>query len=70
MTDTLLPGFRPSAKPFFTAVVSLKSEGKGTRYTATAIHGDEAARNKHEEMGFHHGWGAALDQLVDLMRAR
>jgi len=49
---------------------TLKSEGKGTRYTATAIHGDEAARNKHEEMGFHHGWGAALDQLVDLMRAR
>lgn len=70
MTDTLLPGFRPSAKPFFTAVVSLRSEGKGTRYTATAIHGDEAAREKHEEMGFHHGWGAALDQLVELMRVR
>ena len=70
MTDTLLPGYRPSTKPFFTAIVSLKSEGKGTRYTATAIHGDEAARAKHAEMGFEFGWGKALDQLVELMRVR
>lgn len=64
-TDALLPGYRPSAKPFFTAVIALKKQGKGTRYTATAIHRDEAGRKQHEAMGFHEGWGQCLDQLVD-----
>jgi len=63
-TDTLLPGYRPAANPFFTGVITLEAHGKGTRYIATAIHGDEATRKKHEEMGFHDGWGKALDQLV------
>ena len=63
-TDALLPGFRPSANPFFTAIVELEPSGKGTRYTATAIHRDEDGRKKHEEMGFHQGWGTVLDQLV------
>ena len=67
-TDALLPGFRPSANPFFTAVIEIEPEGKGTRYRATAIHRDEEARKKHEEMGFHTGWGAALDQLVALAK--
>ena len=34
------------------------------RYTATAIHRDEAGKKQHEEMGFHTGWGTTLDQLV------
>lgn len=63
-TDTLLPGFRPAPNPFFTGVITLEPHGKGTRYVATAIHGDEATRKKHEEMGFQDGWGKALDQLV------
>jgi uncharacterized protein YndB with AHSA1/START domain len=63
-TDALLPGYRPSVNPFFTAVIALEPSGAGTRYVATAIHRDEEARKKHEEMGFHHGWAAALDQLV------
>ena len=63
-TDALLPGYRPSEKPFFTAVIALETVGKGTRYTATAIHRDEAGRKQHEEMGFHTGWGTCLDQLV------
>jgi uncharacterized protein YndB with AHSA1/START domain len=63
-TDALLPGYRPSESPFFTGIVTLESQGKGTRYTATAIHRDEAGRMRHEEMGFHKGWGTALDQLV------
>jgi uncharacterized protein YndB with AHSA1/START domain len=64
-TDALLPGYRPSAKPFFTAIIALEKQGKGTRYTATAIHRDEAGRKQHEEMGFHQGWGQCLDQLVE-----
>ena len=63
-TDALLPGYRPSKKPFFTAVIALEKQGKSTRYTATAIHRDESGRKQHEEMGFHAGWGTALDQLV------
>jgi uncharacterized protein YndB with AHSA1/START domain len=63
-TDALLPGYRPSTNPFFTGILTLESLGNGTRYTATVIHGDEAARKRHEEMGFHAGWGQVLDQLV------
>jgi uncharacterized protein YndB with AHSA1/START domain len=69
-TDTLLPGFRPSSRPFFTAVVQLQTLSEGrTRYVAMARHGDTDKRKQHEEMGFHHGWGAALDQLVALAKA-
>lgn len=63
-TDALLPGYRPSAKPFFTAIIALEKQGKGTHYTATAIHRDEEGRAQHEKMGFHEGWGQCLDQLV------
>lgn len=63
-TDALLPGYRPSANPFFTAVVLIEPAGKGTHYTAIAIHRDPEGRKKHEDMGFFTGWGAALDQLV------
>jgi uncharacterized protein YndB with AHSA1/START domain len=63
-TDALLPGYRPSESPFMTAVLTLETEGDRTRYTALAIHRDEAGRRSHEEMGFRDGWGKALDQLV------
>jgi uncharacterized protein YndB with AHSA1/START domain len=69
-TDTLLAGFRPAPKPFFTAALLLAPSGTGTRYTALAIHGDEAGRKRHEEMGFHHGWGLVLDQLVAFIKQR
>ena len=63
-TDALRPGYRPSEKPFFTAVITLETHGTGTRYTATALHRDVAGRTQHEAMGFHGGWSTALDQLV------
>lgn len=63
-TDTLGPRWRPAEEPFMTAVITLEPHGGGTRYTAIAMHRDEAGRSKHEEMGFHEGWGQALDQLV------
>jgi uncharacterized protein YndB with AHSA1/START domain len=52
----------------FTAMVEMADEGQGTRYTATVIHADEAGCNKHAEMGFEAGWGAALDQLVAMVK--
>ena len=63
-TDGLGPGFRPKAEAFMTAMVLLEDAGEGTKYTAIAMHKDEADRKKHEEMGFHDGWGKALNQLV------
>lgn len=47
-----------------TAIIALEAHGSGTRYVATVLHSDEEARKRHEEMGFHHGWGKALEQLV------
>ncbi|MCW5771544.1 MAG: SRPBCC family protein [Rhodospirillaceae bacterium] len=63
-TDTLLPGYRPSPKPFFTAALLLHGLGPRTRYTAVAIHGNEETRKQHEDMGFHHGWNTVVDQMV------
>lgn len=65
-TAALLPGFRPAADVdlSFTAIIAIQPEGGGTRYTATVIHQDPEGRKRHEEMGFHEGWGTVLDQLV------
>ena len=52
----------------FTAIILMEKHGEGTKYTAIVIHGNEADCKKHEEMGFHEGWGKALDQLVELSK--
>jgi uncharacterized protein YndB with AHSA1/START domain len=76
-TSALGPGYRPAIRAsgtgncdelYFTAILTLEPAGKGTKYTAVAIHGDEATTRKHEEMGFRDGWNAALDQLVALAK--
>jgi uncharacterized protein YndB with AHSA1/START domain len=67
-TNTLGPNFRPSENPFFTAVITLEPHGTGTKYSALAMHKDEATRQSHEDMGFHVGWGMSLDQLVELAK--
>lgn len=69
MTDTLLGGYRPSANPFFTAVLELAKNGTGTRYKAIAIHGNDENRGKHEAMGFHDGWGTVVSQMVEYIKA-
>ena len=68
-TDTLLGGYRPSSNPFFTAVLDFARNGEGTRYRAIAIHGEEASRQKHEEMGFHDGWGTVVSQMVEYIKS-
>lgn len=77
-TNALLPGFRPSnltatcgsddTSFMFTAMLQLADDGPGTRYTATVIHADEAGCQTHAAMGFEAGWGAALDQLVAMIK--
>jgi uncharacterized protein YndB with AHSA1/START domain len=73
-TGALGPGFRPNAIDpagfAFTAIISLEKAGSGTKYTAHVMHADESAQKKHEAMGFHQGWGAALDQLVAIVKAQ
>ena len=77
-TNALLSGFRPSlvtetcgthdAGFMFTAMIELADHADGTRYTATVMHADEAGCEKHAAMGFESGWGAALDQLVEMLK--
>jgi len=75
-TDVLEAGWRPAREapglhcPFhFTAILDFHPHGNGgTRYLATVLHPDETSRIKHEEMGFHDGWGKACEQLVELVK--
>ncbi len=77
-TNALLPGFRPSAPSptcgdeaanfKFTATIGLSDDPNGTRYHAVVVHADEAGCKQHAAMGFEQGWGAALDQLVEMLK--
>jgi uncharacterized protein YndB with AHSA1/START domain len=71
-TGALAPGYRPRKgveSPFLlTAIITMEPSGRGTKYTARAIHADAEGRKQHEAMGFHAGWGKALDQLVALVK--
>jgi uncharacterized protein YndB with AHSA1/START domain len=67
MTDAYDTAWEPSAKPFMTSIITFEREGGKTRYTARARHWSAADRKKHEEMGFHEGWGKATDQLAVLV---
>ncbi len=77
-TSALGPGYRPTSRHaatgsseelYFTAIIILGAQGARTKYTAITMHGDEAASKKHEDMGFHQGWGTALDQLVAVAKS-
>src|SRR4051812_3549650 len=66
-TVALRPGFRPSDPSFhmppFTAVITIEPHAREAKYSALAMHKDEAGRDTHDRMGFSDGWGKALDQL-------
>jgi uncharacterized protein YndB with AHSA1/START domain len=68
-TDALEAGYRPGQNPFMTAILTFEDDGKGTRYTARVLHKSEADRKKHEEMGFHEGWGTCLEQFAEVARS-
>jgi uncharacterized protein YndB with AHSA1/START domain len=76
-TSALGPSYRPMIRAagtgsceelYFTATILLEAQGRRTKYTAIAMHGDEETSQKHEEMGFYQGWGTVLDQLVALAK--
>ncbi len=66
-TDAFDPGWLPSPDPFFTAITTLEDLDGKTKYTARALHWTVENRRKHEQMGFHQGWGESLDRLIALV---
>lgn len=67
-TDAYDPDWNPHPDAFFTCIVTLDTlPGNRTNYTARALHWTVENRQKHEQMGFHQGWGKSLDRLVALV---
>ena len=73
-TDALTAGYRPATKSHlgfgFTGVIQLEAQGEKTLYSAYALHALPEHRKQHADMGFEEGWGAALSQLIEFMKAR
>ena len=67
-TTLLTEGWRP-AEPWLamTAILTFKAQDGGTLYSARVLHKNPEDSRKHEEMGFHQGWGSVLGQLADLL---
>ncbi|MCA9850574.1 MAG: SRPBCC domain-containing protein [Actinobacteria bacterium] len=53
-----------------TAVITLLDHPDGTDYGAVVRHGDPAARELHEQLGFLDGWGAVTEQLAAIAERR
>lgn len=67
-TDAYGAGWVPSAKPFFTGVITFDPVEGGTLYTARARHWTVEDARRHAEMGFHEGWGRCAEQLAAFAR--
>jgi len=67
-TDAYDTGWQPSPDIFFTAITTFEEmPGGKTKYTARAVHWTVENKQRHEEMGFHNGWGESVDRLVALV---
>ena len=66
-TSMLFPGYRPAVFDDIpiTAIVTLESVDKGTRYVFTALHRNEADLQNNKTSGFYEGTLIATDQLVE-----
>ena len=65
-TSMLFPGYRPAVFDDvpITAIMTMETVGTGTRYVFTALHRDEADREKNKESGWQEGTEIAVDQFV------
>ena len=65
-TSMLFPGYRPAVFDDIpiTAIVTMETVGKGTRYVFTALHRNEADLENNKTSGFYEGTEIAIDQLV------
>ena len=68
-TDAYVSAWEPSSNPFMTVILTFEDAGAGqTRYTARVRHFTVEGRERHEQMGFHQGWGQCADQLAALAK--
>ena len=70
-TSMLFPGYRPAVFDDIpiTAIMTMESEGTGTRYVFTALHRDAADLEKNKTSGWQQGTEIALDQLVEHVKS-
>ena len=69
-TDAYVKAWEPSPNPFMTVILTFEDAGNGqTRYTARVRHFTIEGRERHEQMGFHAGWGQCADQLATVAKA-
>jgi uncharacterized protein YndB with AHSA1/START domain len=67
-TDAYTEGWEPNPNFMFTGIVTFDPlPNGGALYTARGRHWTKEAAENHRQMGFYEGWGAAFDQLVELM---
>jgi uncharacterized protein YndB with AHSA1/START domain len=67
-TDAYTTAWEPAEKPFMTVILTFEDLDDGkTKYTARVRHWTVADRERHEQMGFHAGWGRCADQLEALV---
>ena len=66
-TSMLFPGYRPAVFDDIpiTAIVTLQSEGTGTRYVFTALHRNEADLENNKTSGWAEGTEIATQQLLE-----
>jgi uncharacterized protein YndB with AHSA1/START domain len=62
-TDKLDEDGQPSREAFMLAIATFEDHEGKTKLTARALHYTDANRDKHEQMGFHKGWGEMLERL-------
>lgn len=68
-TDAFTEGWATTETPMFVGVITFEDQGNGeTLYIARARHWTREARENHEKMGFHEGWGVVADQLEALAK--
>jgi len=65
-TSMLFPGYRPAVFDDIpiTAIMTMESVGKGTRYVFTALHRNEADFEANRTSGFYEGTEIAIEQFV------
>ena len=70
-TSMLFPDYRPAVFDDIpiTAIMTLETVGKGTRYVFTALHRDESDLEKNRTSGFYEGTQVAIDQFVAHVQA-
>lgn len=67
-TTVMTEGWQP-VDPWLalTAILTFEAQDGGTLYSARVLHKNPEDSAKHNEMGFHEGWGTAIGQLANLV---